>query len=133
MYALLRRFEIKMRRFIDSAMSAAFGDEWYEQQVPSNRLEQWRSKRDKEIAKGLPEQRLINYADFTDYKIIIENNENWQRVFQPVFCSKEEVQESLVRLYPVRIATMHARSVTQADRLLLHFEVTRVFRAIGVD
>lgn len=132
-YALLRRFEIEMRRFIDSAMSAAFGDKWYEQQVPSNRLEQWRAKRDKEIADGHPEQRLIDYADFTDYKIIIEKNENWLRVFQPVFRRKEDVQESLVRLYPVRIATMHARSVTQADRLLLHFEVTRVLRAIGVD
>lgn len=132
-FVMLRRFEIKLRRFIDSAMSDVFGEEWYEQQVPSNKLEQWRAKRDKEVADGLPEQRLIDYADFTDYRVIIETNENWQRVFKPVFRRKEDVQESLVRLYPVRIATMHARPVTQADRLLLHFEVTRVLRATQVD
>ena len=39
--------------------------------------------------------------------------------------------ESFQRLFPVRIATMHARLINWDDELLLLVETKRVLRAIG--
>lgn len=40
----------------------------------------------------------------------------WNAVFKPVFGRPEDVRESFQRLFPVRIATMHARLVCDARR-----------------
>jgi len=100
--------------------------------LPSNMLPNWVEKRDKAVAGGQAEQPLIDYADFTDYRLIIERKDNWNTVFKPVFGRLEDVRESFQRLFPVRIATMHARLITQEDQLLLLVETRRVLKAIGV-
>lgn len=127
----LRRFEIAMRRFIERVMRDAFGEDWMKHQLPANMLDAWREKRDKALKAGEPEQPLIDYADFTDYRAIIERRDNWAKVFKPVFGRPEDVRESFQRLFPVRIATMHARFVTLDDELLLRVETRRVLKAIG--
>lgn len=43
----------------------------------------------------------------------------------------KDIRESLQRLFPVRIATMHARLTTRDDELLLLVEPKRVLKAIG--
>lgn len=127
----LRRFEISLRRFIERVMLQAFGEGWMKRQLPAKMLDDWRDKRDKALKAGEPEQPLINYADFTDYRAIIERRDNWNAVFKPVFGRAEDVRESFQRLFPVRIATMHARLVTLDDVLLLRVETRRVLKAIG--
>ena len=52
-------------------------------------------------------------------------------MFKPVFGRLESIRESFQRLFPVRIATMHARTVTQDDELFLLSETKRVLKAIG--
>lgn len=126
----LRRFEIAIRRFIERVMEDAFGSEWMKRQLPANMLDGWRDKREKALKAGEPEQPLIDYADFTDYRAIIERKDNWNTVFKPVFGRPEDVRESFQRLFPVRIATMHARLVTLDDELLLRVETRRVLKAI---
>ena len=79
---------------------------------------------------GYSEQPLIDYADFTDYRAIIERKDNWNAVFKPVFGRAEDVRESFQRLFPVRITTMHARLITRDDELLLLVETKRVLKAI---
>jgi hypothetical protein len=73
----------------------------------------------------------IAYADFTDYEPIISRKDNWNDVFKLVFNQPESLRESLQRLYPVRLATMHARLITQDDQLLLYIETKRILKAIG--
>lgn len=111
-------------------MRDAFGDDWMKRQLPSGMLDVWVEKRDKAVKGGQPEQPLIDYADFADYRQIIERKDNWNTVFKPVFGRAEDVRESFQRLFPVRIATMHARIVTQDDELLLVVETKRVLKAI---
>ena len=48
-------------------------------------------------------------------------------VFKPFFGRKEDVRESFQRLCPVRVATMHARQITQDDALLLYLETRRLW------
>ncbi len=58
--------------------------------------------------------------------------DNWELVFKDVFRRPESVRESLQRLYPIRLCTMHARLITLDDELLLHVEVKRILKTIGV-
>lgn len=126
----LQRFEMAMRRFIHNAMQAAYGDNWIKHQIPGDMLDRWIEK--KEIARkaGELDRHLIEYADFTDYRVIIERKDNWNTVFKPVFGRADDVRESFQRLFPVRIATMHARIITLDDELFLLAETKRILRAI---
>jgi len=127
----LQRFEVALRRFIERVMRAAFGNGWMKRQLPPNMLANWIDKRDKAVKAGHAEHPLIDYADFTDYRAIIERKDNWNAVFWMVFGRAEDVRESFQRLFPVRIATMHARLITRDDEFLLLVETKRVLRAIG--
>lgn len=129
-FAILLRFESSLRRFIEGVMEKEFGSKWMKQQLPSNMLASWEEKKEKAIRAGHPEFPLIDYADFSDYKVIIEKRDNWDRVFKYIFVRAEDVRESFQRLFPIRIATMHARLITNDDELLLHVETKRVLKAI---
>jgi hypothetical protein len=125
----LQRFETAIRRFIEASMRSVFGEKWVKQRTPQKMYETWIDKRDKAIKAGEPERPLIEYADFSDYRIIIERSDNWNDVFKAIFGRVEDVRESLQRLQPVRIATMHARWITLDDEALLIFETKRLLKA----
>lgn len=129
-FARLQELERAIRRFIMRVMEAAFGPDWMGRQLPAGMLDAWTAKRDKAVQDGLPAEPLINYADFTEYKAIIERRDNWSTVFKPVFGRAEDVRESFQRMFPLRIATMHARLITSDDELLLLVETSRIMRAI---
>jgi hypothetical protein len=127
----LQRFETAIRRFIDARMCAVFGEKWVKRQTPQKIYESWLDKKEKAIKAGEPERSLIEYADFSDYRIIIERSDNWNAAFQSIFVRVEDVRESLQRLQPVRIATMHARWITLDDEALLIFETKRLLKAFA--
>ena len=108
----LQRFESQFRKFIDERMTTAFGVNWVKHRVHSEIYEAWRNKQQKAKDGGEPDRPLIAYADFTDYERIIVRNDNWPAVFRQFFGRKTLVQESLQRLYPVRVRTMHSRIIT---------------------
>ncbi len=128
---LLQRFEDQLRRFIDERMEEAFGANWIKHRIPSDMRGQWLNKQRQDT--HAQQWTIISYADFTDYVTIITRNDNWQDLFQVVFANKNSVQESFRRLYPIRIATMHARPITQDDELYLYVETKRILTAIGID
>jgi hypothetical protein len=127
----LQLFEMAIRRFIVAAMTAAFGDDWMARQLPNGMLDSWKQKQQSDVKAGAYARPLIDYADFTDYLPIIERRDNWSRVFKSIFGRPEDIRESLQRLYPVRLATMHARVITQDDTLLLMVETKRVVKSFG--
>ena len=126
----LQRFESEVRKFIDQQMQAAFGEDWIKHQVPGPIRQAWLDKQQKARNNGEPERPLIDYADFTDYELIIVRKDNWQAVFRPVFKRKELVRESFQRLYPIRHCVMHSRIIIQDDELYLHAETKRLLKAI---
>ena len=73
---------------------------------------------------------MTHYLDFTDYSRIIDKTDNWKEVFQPVFGQREGIKEALQRLQPLRLATMHARSVSTFELLNLLVESKRIAIAI---
>lgn len=125
----LQRMETNLRSFIDRKMCGAFGSDWPRHRLPNGMYDRWQDKKQRAIANGEVERPLIAYADFTDYEPLICRRDNWP-VFTPFFGRQESVRESLQRLYPVRICTMHARSITQDDVLFLYVEVRRIVKAM---
>ena len=127
----INRLETSIREFIDEAMTVAFGPAWFDHQMPNGMKEKWIEKRDKARVNGEPDQPLINFADFTDYVLIIQKRDNWSKVFEATFRRVEDIRESFYRLSPIRIVAMHSRIVTLDDELLLKVESRRVLKAIG--
>lgn len=128
----LQRFESHIRSFIDQQMTAAVGDNWIKHRVSGEIRQLWKEKQEAASENGEPKRPLIAYADFTDYEAIIVRNDNWKDVFAPIFRRKRSVQESFQRLYPIRVCTMHARIITQDDKLYLVAETQRLLKAMGI-
>jgi hypothetical protein len=127
----LQRLETQLRRFIDEKMAYEFGPKWFKRQVPGDVLELWREKNKTAVERGEPNRSLLAYADFTDYIRIFDRSDNWERVFKKFFRRKEDIRESLQRLYPIRICTMHARIISDDDEIFLRVESYRILKVIG--
>lgn len=123
--------ESQLRRFIDARMTAAFGSSWPKSRLASGVYDAWTRKKEAAERAGAPTRPLIAYADFTDYDGVITRRDNWREVFEVHFRRPEDLRESLQRLYPVRLDTMHARPITQDDESLLHVETRRISRVIS--
>lgn len=130
---LLMRFEYHLRRYIASKMTEACGDNWIKHRVPGTIREAWINRSTIALEAGDESRPIIDYADFTDYIILITKSDNWKEVFKAVFKRPELVKESFQRLYPYRLSTMHARPITQEDELLLIVETMRICKAMGIN
>lgn len=47
-------------------------------------------------------QRLVDFLDFSDYKMIILENDNWTNRFKSVFGSQSFIESKLLELEPIR-------------------------------
>jgi len=126
----LQRLENRLREFIDQAMTAAFGADWPKHRLPNGLYEKWTEKKQASEKKSEAKWPVIFYADFTDYELVICKRDNWREVFAARFERPESVRESLQRLYPIRMCTMHARAITQDDELFLYVEARRLVKAL---
>ena len=131
-YALIRRLETLIRKYIDKKMEAVFGVDWVENQVGGEIQQQWLNKRQKALCDGEREQPLIAYAAFTDYAKIITQDDNWENAFKSTFRRKKNVQESFRRLVPIRNRVAHSRPAKPSDALYLYVETKRILTAIGI-
>jgi hypothetical protein len=121
-----RRLELKLRRFIEKRMIAVHGPKWSKQRVPGKIVAGWRARRQTDIDNGRTPSRLFDYAGFEDYRTIIEQNDNWAEVFEPIFKVKTSILETLRRLSLIRNPDAHYRIVTIEDFLDLHTEGRRL-------
>ena len=129
-FRFLRQLELDVRQFIATCLENWFGQDWMLKGLPPGMLDRWIEKRNISIRNGQKECDPIQYADFGDYRIIIEKKDNWRDIFVHYFLRIEDIRESLQRLHPVRIATMHARIISLDDELLLMFESRRILKIV---
>jgi hypothetical protein len=130
-YDLLSEFEQNIRRFIDQKMSAAsYGPDWVRKKVHKNIWQGWQDRQVTAALAGEYCGSLIDYADFGDYANVISQKDNWIEVFKQHFGRVESVKESLYRLHPVRVCTMHARVLPPDLRLVLKVEVMQLSKRI---
>ncbi len=123
-----RRLELRLRRFIEQRMMAAYGPRWTKRQVHGDTVKRWRQRRQLDLDNGRTASRLFDYAGFEDYREIIEKADNWRDVFAPVFPLKTSLLEALRRLSLVRNPDAHYRLLTIDDLLDLTVEGRRLDR-----
>lgn len=126
----LFRLESELRKFIDEKMSDHYGPNWQKQRLPGDIYKSCTEKKRDFEGHGAPERPLMAYLDFTDYLKIIVRKDNWREVFARFFQRPENVSESLQRIHLIRLDTMHARTISQDDELLLYVETNRLTKAI---
>lgn len=130
-FQLLHKLERRLRRFVNDAMTAKFGENWAKHRLPGVVYLAWLEKAEKARENGETVDFLIEAADFTDYECIICRKDNFSELFKPYFREASSVRESFNRLRPLRIATMHSRYITKEDLLYVAAESTRLLRAMG--
>lgn len=102
-------FEKVIRYFIMEQLKSFFGDEWFRQGIQKEIRTQWQERKaDDERVGRLAEENLINYADFSDYKMIILRN--WKKVFSRFFRDKEQTRVRFDDLNYFRKSVMHSRT-----------------------
>jgi hypothetical protein len=129
-YRLLHCFEVRLREVVSALMESRFGPDWMRTRVPPNLVADWEDKKAKAEKKGFPSARLLDYADFSDYRGIIVQRSNWREVFQPIFGNHKDTEVSFERLEPLRIETMHNRPLSRADAAVLATEVYRLLQKL---
>jgi hypothetical protein len=128
---MARQLERKLRAFLKARLEAASGSRWIRQRVPQPIREAWEARHQADIDAARSPGELFDYADFSDYRVIIERGDNWRDVFQPVFRSKTAIVETLSRLATVRNPVAHVRPMTVEDLLILRVEGRRLYVWMG--
>ena len=128
---ILRQLERKLRAFIDARMTAAIGPRWIKQRVNKTVRDKWLAAQEADRAAGRPVGTLIDYADFGEYRSIIEQGDNWRDAFQAVFVVKTAVGETLARLSAIRNPSAHVRPMSTEDLLTLRVEGRRLYVWMG--
>ncbi|WP_143745627.1 Swt1 family HEPN domain-containing protein [Massilia sp. KIM] len=127
----LRILEKRLRDVISAVMAKQYGPAWIKQKLRPDMRERWQEKQAKDNAQGRPQADLIEYADFTDYSLIITGKPQWEEVFKGIFKQQEDVRESLRRIGPVRNTAFHCREVLEADLIFLTSEGMRLMQALA--
>jgi len=102
-------FENNVREFIQILLEINYGLGWWREGVPKKVRAKCASRRE----EGLEEEKevdLLLFADFYDYRIIIESN-------KPIFSSYIDTKEwcsKLQEMEPIRNAIAHNRPLTNA-------------------
>lgn len=124
-YRFLYSFESQLRSFVTDVLSKIAGPDWVKQRVPPDCLAGWRDRR----AKDQRARPLPTYADLGDWSKIIQRKDNWP-LFKPFFKRPSFVEESFIRLIPLRNDLAHTRPLTKADRLVFYVEIYQLKTAI---
>jgi hypothetical protein len=128
---MFRQLERKLRGFIDAVMKAGVGERWIRQRVHKTIREEWERRLQVDVDAGRTPGDLFDYADFGDYRGIIEQGDNWREVFQPIFKVKTSIGETLGRLSVIRNPVAHVRPLTVEHLLVLRVEGNRLYRWMG--
>lgn len=123
-YGTIRDVELALRGFIAQHLAVA-SEKWESQRVSETVRKRWEDRLRDRSGKSYPwldaDAALLDMADFTDYSAIIEQNNNWREVFQPLLGKKEELVPKLYELQALRNEIAHMRGLSgDASRSLEH-------------
>lgn len=126
----IEHLECLLRHFIDHTMTKVHGSAWPARRLPKEKVTAW-----EKLSQQLKQHTtrtfpILAFLQFTDYEMMICQEDNWNEVFYSIFKSREYLRESLQRLYPIRNDAMIGRPITKQDELLLYVETKRLIGAI---
>jgi hypothetical protein len=102
-------FETYLREEIQRKLEEKYGEEWWEKGVPQEAKDACTKLAEKEDS----DEPLLNFAGFTEYISIITSNENWNKIFSPLFKKPLPlVKTYLIELRKLRRRAYHNRQVS---------------------
>jgi len=135
-YMLLYNIEVGLRELIIECLEAICGSNWHKTRLPSDVLENYRRgvqyQRNLKWSQLIPHHPLY-YIDFPDLKKVIDRNDNWKDVFQPIFGRKDILIGTLSELEPIRNSIAHNRKITSNDLRSTQSACDKIVNAIGRD
>jgi hypothetical protein len=136
-YERLHALENELRTFILKTLMLKHGHAWWEETVPETvRQKKWNSPKElkqKELNSRLYDsetmQHLIHYTNFGDLKKIIEDDKNWNAIFEPEFGGQGIIYK-LGELEPIRNKIAHNRYLTEENEAALKFYYGQIHRFV---
>ena len=120
----VQNFEIILRKFIEKSLSDAYNVDWTKG-IPNNptkdrggMLDRWKRKKELDSIKGIEtSDNLIDQAEFSDYKQIIEDKQNWKKIYSGVFneINKRKVLHNIEELADFRNKVFHSKGQIEVE------------------
>ena len=129
---VMTAIEQQLRKIVEECLKALEGEKWMKRRVPEDMRKRWLERQKEDRQAGRPVYSPIQYADFMDLAHVIDRNDNWQKVFKPIFRDRDDFGVSLRRLHPIRKAIAHSRPLGRSEVLTLMSEATRIFKALRI-
>jgi hypothetical protein len=111
---LLKSLEVALRRFIEGELCKVDKDWW--QHVPTviRKNTEGRKRRSEVMWPWHPptSTNIVDYLDFSDYRLIILEEDNWRSVFVKFFKKPSFVEVWLGELEPIRNDIAHSRPLS---------------------
>ena len=134
-YTLLYNLEAKLRRLIETRLSA-ISDHWWDECIP------WKV-RDR-VAKRMKRRELapwskigyvnlppVCYLSIEDYVEIVTKPNNWKRAFEMIFNKEDFIRNRLRALKNIRDKVMHFQQLLPKEKRLLDKYVEEVLTRVG--
>ncbi len=116
---ILYLFENRVRKFIKRVLKENLGDDWWRKGIPAKLRAKCAARREEGLDEEMDAELLL-FADFYDYKGILEYN---KKIFASCLNVKEWCKK-LQEVEPIRNAIAHNRELPRAAR-----EVRELWRA----
>lgn len=122
---ILKRLETVLRQYIIRKLGELTPD-WWNELIPNQirlRAERRKASRERVWPWLLDKEYvLVEYLSFPDYKEIILQPDNWERVFKDTFHDSTSLSVKLQELETLRNDIAHSRTITErnAARLTLY-------------
>jgi hypothetical protein len=131
-YSALYLLEVGLREFIISAL----GDQpkSWNRLLPGDILAKYRAARAAERSAPwvlLCPHHPLYYVDFPDLRKVIERDDNWRAIFEPVFGDKSVICSTLRRLEPIRNSVAHNRKLSSTAVHEVNQAVDQISACIG--
>lgn len=117
-YRILFALENRLRVFIRQRLEEKFKEEGgWTKRIPKDVIKKCekRASKEKEGYQELGSDFLMDYADFSDLKRIILQEENWSNAFRECFRNEIEIAAKLEELEPIRNTIAHNRTISQKE------------------
>jgi len=127
-----------LREFILEEMKRSFGEHWWRQQVPLKIREECSKNKNEEIEHRskqnlkIEDKHLIYYSNLKHLQEIIEQGDNWKRVFSLFFQDKALLQSRLTEINRIiRRPTAHNRNIFSKREInILEYFTSDILKSI---
>jgi hypothetical protein len=134
-YTTLKKLEKELRALIENKLRQHYGDDWWSAGIPKSVRKHCEKKKTRREAPypwlSEADYSLICYAGFKDYWKITSQNENWDKIFKPIFSDAAWLMQRLKELEHIRNDIAHNREISSDDAMKLELYTREIVKAIG--